>query len=157
MGLSNFVRSIADKFRRSPTDFQKTATQTPYEITDDFVQPAKADSGFFGAKGRIAQIGNVFGLNRLTRTGKTNELYTAGITQNVNALRNFTALDDGLFRTIVTIRNPQTGIIETKTLDLTRQQALEFENNPQAFAESNLQDLSKYTGRGFEVVSWENY
>ena len=157
MGLGNLFRNITDRIRRSPTDFRNTVRQDPYEIDEPFTQPAKVDSGKFGLKGRLKNIGNTFGLNRLTRTGKTNELYTAGISQNVNSLRNFTALDDGTFRTHVTIRNPQTGITETKTLDLTRTQARQFENNPQAFAESNLQDLSKYTGSGFEVVSWENY
>ena len=105
----------------------------------------------------MRNIGNTFGFNRITRTGKTNELYTTGISQEVNQLRNFTALDDGLFRTRVTIRNPQTGITETKTLDLTRQQARQFQDNPQGYSENNLSDLSKYVGKGFEVVSWENY
>ena len=156
MGLGNFFRNIADRVRRSPTDFRNTVRQEPYEIDEPFTQPAKVDSGKFGLKGRLKNIGNTFGFNRLTRTGKTNELYTAGISQNVNSLRNFTALDDGLVRTRITIRNPQTGITETKTLDLTRTQARQFENNPQAFAESNLSDLSRYVGEGFEVVSFGN-
>ena len=157
MGLGNFVRNIADRIRRSPQDFRESVRTEPYDIDKPFVQPSKVDSGKFGIKGRLRNIGNTFGFNRITRTGKTNELYTAGISQNVNSLRNFTALDDGTFRTRVTIRNPQTGITEQKTLDLTRDQARQFSDNPQGYAENNLQDLSKYVGRGFEVVSWENY
>ena len=157
MGLGNLFRNIADRVRRSPRDFSESVRTEPYEIDKPFVQPSKVDSGKFGIKGRLRNIGNTFGFNRLTRTGKTNELYTAGISQNVNSLRNFTALDDGTFRTRVTIRNQQTGITEQKTLDLTRDQARQFSDNPQGYAENNLQDLSKYVGRGFEVVSWENY
>ena len=157
MGLGNFVRNITDRIRRSPQDFRESVRTEPYDIEKPFTQPSKVDSGKFGIKGRLRNIGNTFGFNRLTRTGKTNELYTAGISQNVNSLRNFTALDDGTFRTRVTIRNQQTGITEQKTLDLTRDQARQFSDNPQGYAENNLQDLSKYVGRGFEVVSWENY
>ena len=157
MGLGNFFRNVVDRVRRSPTDFRASVRDEPYEIDKPFVQPSKVDSGKFGIKGRLRNIGNTFGFNRLTRTGKTNELYTSQVNTNIDQLRNFTALDDGLFRTRVTIRNPQTGITETKTLDLTRQQARQFQDNPQGYSESNLQDLSKYIGRGFEVVSWENY
>ena len=157
MGLGNFVRNITDRIRRSPQDFRESVRTEPYDIEKPFTQPSKVDSGKFGIKGRLRNIGNTFGFNRITRTGKTNELYTSGINQNVDQLRNFTALDDGLFRTRVTIRNPQTGITETKTLDLTRDQARQFQDNPQGFSENNLSDLSKYVGKGFEVVSWENY
>ena len=156
MGLGNFFRNIADRVRRSPTDFRNTVRQDPYEIDEPFTQPAKVDSGKFGLKGRIRNIGNTIGFNRLTRTGKTNELYTAGITTRVNELARFTAQSDGTFRTQITIRNNRTGIIDTKTIDLTRQLALEFENDPQLYAENKLSGLDRYVGSDFEVVEWNN-
>ena len=156
MGLGNLFRNIADRVRRSPTDFRNTAISEPYEIDKPFVQPSEVNSGKFGLKGRIRNIGNTIGLNRLTRTSKTNELYTAGITTRVNELARFTAQSDGTFRTQITIRNNRTGIIDTKTIDLTRQQALAFENDPQGYAESDLSGLDRYVGSDFEVVEWNN-
>ena len=156
MGLGNFARSIADRFRRSPTEFKNSATQSPYSAIDDFVQPSNVSTGRFRVFDSLKNLGNTIGLNRLTRTSKTNELYTAGITTRVNELARFTAQSDGTFRTQITIRNNRTGIIDTKTIDLTRQQALEFENNPQGFAENNLSGLDRYVGSDFEVVEWNN-
>ena len=121
------------------------------------MQPSRIDTSKFGIRDRIKNIGNTFGFNRLTRTGKVNQVYGAGLSSNFDELARFTALDDGNFRLRVEIRNPQTGILDTKTIDLTRDQLRQFNDNPQSLAENNLTGLDKYVGKGFEVVSWENY
>ena len=157
MGLGNFVRNITDKIRRSPTDFRNSVRSQPYEVDEPFVQPAESSSGKFGLKGRIRDIGNSLGFNRLSRTGKTNQAYGVGLSTKVDDLSRFTRLDDGNYRLRVEIRNPRTGILDTKTIDLTRDQLRQFNDNPQSFAENNLTGLDKYVGKGFEVVSWENY